>query len=205
MRRPSRPRLAKPQPIWAAAGLRLTWVPEPTSDRQGGRVVFVLVRPVLGPSRRDEVSSGGRRRTALGRVLFNDEGVPGNIIEVGFDSVRATVAKASRLDVPVARLPPMGLRHLTGRALGRVIAHEVGHWLLGRGHAKEGLMKPRLRGGELVDAVAPPLPQRWTVAGAALPLTAASRCELEPHALSNDVRVVAGDDARRLHGIGRIR
>jgi hypothetical protein len=169
--------------IWAAAGLQLNWLSIRDAERlPSGRVVFVAIRPALAPVRRDTVAADVRRRIALGRVLFAEGGRPGNFIEVAFDAVQAAVARASHLVTPAAGLPSMGLRLLMGRALGRVIAHEVGHWLLGSGHASDGLMKPRLGGFDLVDALPPPLPRRWSVAGEARSLTTASRCELEPHA-----------------------
>jgi hypothetical protein len=169
--------------IWAAAGLELTWLPMGDAERlPSGRVVFVAIRPALAPVRRDTVAADVRRRIALGRVLFAEDGRPGNFIEVAFDAVQAAVARALRMATPAAGLPPMGLRLLVGRALGRVIAHEVGHWLLGSGHASDGLMKPGLGGFDLVDALPPRLPRRWGVAGEARSLTTASRCELEPHA-----------------------
>jgi hypothetical protein len=169
--------------IWAAAGLQLSWITIGDAERlPSGRVVFVAIRPALAPVRPDAVVADVRRRIALGRVLFAEDGRPGNFIEVAFDAVQAAVARASRMATPVAGLPSMGLRLLTGRALGRVIAHEVGHWLLGSGHASDGLMKPRLGGFDLVDALPPRLPRRWSVAGEARPLITASRCELEPHA-----------------------
>jgi hypothetical protein len=66
---------------------------------------------------------------------------------------------------------------LVGRAIGRVLAHEIGHWLRGRGHTTTGLMKAVLRGHELVDPLAPPLPREWTSAGPAPLLAGASRCK----------------------------
>jgi hypothetical protein len=181
--------------IWRAAGLRLRWIPFPVARQvEPGSVVFVVVRPELqlagGPA-----GVRSRRRTPLGRVSFSDEGRPANLIEVAASSVRTTVLKGTFGGFPVAGLPLHALGPLVGRGLGRVIAHEVGHWLLGRGHAQEGLMKPSLRSRDLVDAHPPGLPRRWSADGEALPLGTASRCELEPHALSSDIRVADGQSA----------
>jgi hypothetical protein len=48
-----------------------------------------------------------------------------------------------------------------GRGLGRVLAHEIGHWLFGRGHTAHGLMRASIKRRDLVDRTAPPLPAAW--------------------------------------------
>ena len=68
---------------------------------------------------------------------------------------------------------------LLGRGLGRVVAHEIGHWLMGRGHTKQGLMRRAFGVDDLVASNVPPLPRTWTAAGSE-PLPAlSSRCELD--------------------------
>jgi hypothetical protein len=40
---------------------------------------------------------------------------------------------------------------LVGRAFGRIVAHEIGHWLLGPQHTETGLMKRSLSPDELLE------------------------------------------------------
>ena len=44
--------------------------------------------------------------------------------------------------------------------------HELGHWLVGRGHMQEGLMRPTFDDRDLVEWNFPRLPRPWTAAGA---------------------------------------
>jgi hypothetical protein len=154
--------------IWDPIGLQLTWTFPPASpDAAGGRTVIVVIRRTLTPIPSVNVAATkGRVRTPLGWLVFNDQGQAGNLIEVSFDQVVALVRRGSQLNVPVTALPAFAREHTLGRGLGRVIAHEVGHWLMGRGHVETGLMKPRFHAQDLVDYVTPALPKAWMASGA---------------------------------------
>jgi hypothetical protein len=62
--------------------------------------------------------------------------------------------------------PPMRERAI-GRALGRVVAHEIGHWLFGRDHTPTGLMRASIRKPDLIAEDPPPLPATWPSAALA--------------------------------------
>jgi hypothetical protein len=110
------------------------------------------------------------------------KGRPANLIEVSLAAIRARVMGASFSGRPVADLPSFWQRPLVGRAMGRVIAHEIGHWFGGRDHTSGGLMKAAIDDRDLVEHTAPALPAAWTRSGAAPRLARASRCETAPHA-----------------------
>jgi hypothetical protein len=168
--------------IWADAGLSLVWLEPPvTFDPADGPTVVVMVRRTLVRRPEETAPAHDPARLPLGRVPFGENG-PANLIEVSFSTITSRVLGASVGGRRVSDLPPFWHWPLIGRALGRVLAHEIGHWLRGRGHTTTGLMKAVLRGHELVDATAPPLPREWTSAGAAPLLAVASRCEPAPHA-----------------------
>jgi hypothetical protein len=102
-----------------------------------------------------------RPRRVLGRVIRESDARPGRLIEVAVPAVLASLAGQSMFSRPLAELPGGVQDRAAGRALGRVIAHEIGHWLFGRGHALEGLMKPSIGRADLVSQVAPALPHDW--------------------------------------------
>ena len=52
------------------------------------------------------------------------------------------VMSGSYMDKPISQLPLSTQGHVVGLGLGRVVAHEIGHWLMGSGHTEEGLMRP---------------------------------------------------------------
>jgi len=76
--------------------------------------------------------------------------------------------KVSALALPVQE-------HVVGRALGRVIAHEIGHWVFGPSHTGDGLMVRALDANTLSTGVALPLPEAWSD-GAGRLIARSSRC-----------------------------
>jgi hypothetical protein len=149
--------------IWENVGLRLTWtfppMPVPTPD---GRTVIVVLRRQLSPVVGVNVAAtNGRVRKPLGWVVFDAQERPGPLIEVSFDQTRTLVDRGMLLEMKMQSLPGIVRVHALGRGLGRVIAHEVGHWLMGRGHAEHGLMKARFGAADLVELPLPKLPKAW--------------------------------------------
>ena len=149
--------------IWSMAGLRLTWTMPPTgfeiTDPPG--TVVVIVRRAL--SRHSAVKSDTSRGVpdaALGWVLFDGDDRRG-IVEVSIDAITAVVMEGVLANKSVLTLPRRTQKDLLGRGLGRVIAHEIGHWRMGRAHVRAGLMKASLSARDLIDWAAPPLPRRW--------------------------------------------
>lgn len=164
--------------IWATAGLHLTWTfPPAPLDLTDNQTVFVMIHrrlrrpPTIGVS-----PAKGPALPLLGQVPFG-EGGPGNLIEVSFEAITSLVMSGSYMDNPIAKLPDFLQQFLVGRGLGRVVAHEIGHWLVGRGHMQEGLMRPAFGDRDLVEWNAPRLPRVWTAAGAGVPKALSSRCE----------------------------
>ena len=97
---------------------------------------------------------------ALGWLLFDGNDKRG-FIEVSLDAITSVVMRGVYRDTPVPDLPRRAQTDLLGRGLGRVIAHEIGHWRMGREHTRRGLMKESLNPQELIDWVAASLPRGW--------------------------------------------
>jgi hypothetical protein len=150
--------------IWTTAGLRLTWtVPPMGFEITDPGTVVVIVRRTL--SRHSDVRSDGSRGVtdaALGWVLFDGDDKRG-FVEVSIEAITAVVMEGLFGNKSVLTLPRQTQKNLLGRGLGRVIAHEIGHWRMGRAHMRRGLMKAALNAQDLIDWGAPPLPRQWTV------------------------------------------
>jgi hypothetical protein len=98
----------------------------------------------------------------LGWVRINSEGKRSHLIEVSLANVRLSLMYAWYDNGRLAFQPESVRIVVMGRALGRVIAHEFGHWLIGRGHEADGLMNAELGSDELMAPEAPRLPRAWT-------------------------------------------
>jgi hypothetical protein len=101
------------------------------------------------------------RRHALGRVILVTPDRPSRLIELSLPLVTTSVQGQMVFGRPVRDLPAVSQAVAVGRALGRVLAHEIGHWLFGREHTPNGLMRASIKRRDLVDAIAPALPAAW--------------------------------------------
>jgi hypothetical protein len=162
--------------IWATVGLHLTWTSPPVPFRVAGGVT-VIVRRAMSPPAPDATESRVCSHPTLGRVMFGEDGQAGNLIEVSFAAVTALVMRGSYMDKAIPELPDLARNRLLGRGLGRVVAHEIGHWVMGRGHT-DGLMKASFGVRDLLESRTGRLPRAWTAAGSELRLLLSSGCEL---------------------------
>ena len=108
-----------------------------------GRLVVTLAHA----PRRPPVAG---RREPLGAILFDHDNAPATTVTIDVGAVTATVAGV-RWGGRAIDAWPVALRDaVVGRALGRVLAHEIGHYLLAsRTHGSEGLMRAIFDGDEL--------------------------------------------------------
>jgi hypothetical protein len=98
------------------------------------------------------VPAGGRRRDyrayadeGLGAIVFDTSGRPAATIALNLHAIAATIERT-----PAAVWPPVPTM---ARALGRVLAHEIGHYVLALpAHAPSGLMRANFAAGELAEA-----------------------------------------------------
>jgi hypothetical protein len=86
----------------------------------------------------------------LGSTGFDENGAPGRTLTVFLDAVIRLVSASLFRDVRCDLWPRNARDAFLARGLGRVIAHEIGHYLLGPGHTK-GLMRRSFEGNELID------------------------------------------------------
>lgn len=165
------------QAIWATAGVRFVRIqptggPLPSLRRQ----VPVVIKRALGTP----ITLPGSTARHVGKPLawtgMDGEGHPAGRIEVSFEAVTAVVSEALYFGKPVRSFPAHAQEYLAGRALGRVLAHEIGHWLFGRAHTRDGLMRVGLTGDELISPRVPALPADWTAPGNDRPLANSSHC-----------------------------
>jgi hypothetical protein len=144
--------------IWAPAGLTFDWARSTPTRAIRADEVLVLVREHLAGRPRTGLRVG---RHALGRVILVTPDRPSRLIELALPAVATSVQGETLFGRPIRDLPAVSQELAVGRALGRVLAHEIGHWLFGRDHTPDGLMRASITRGDLVDAIAPALPAAW--------------------------------------------
>src|SRR5262245_2277664 len=125
--------------IWRAAGFVIAW------QRENG---VAIQPPVL------RVWIGGARGTqsseslALGWIMFDDGGAPARDIYVSHANAEELLRTMKDL-VATDRMPRAEKETLLGRAMGRALAHELGHYLLAsKAHTSKGLMRARRTSSE---------------------------------------------------------
>ena len=88
---------------------------------------------------------------ALGAIAFAPDGVPAPVITVFLTDIEQFIAVGHLLGIPQWLWPAAMRQQILGRVLGRVIAHDIGHYVLrSRQHAADGLMRPMQLAGDLV-------------------------------------------------------
>jgi hypothetical protein len=133
--------VAETQRIWAREGVRIDWsipcaisAPGPAPQL---RILLVQdgLRGTLPPS--GPYSLAEFRRTDA--TVLASAAAAQRVVDVGLEHVPDKMALRAR------RFQAVGL------VLGRAVAHEIGHYLLGQGHARTGLMRSAFSPAELVD------------------------------------------------------
>jgi hypothetical protein len=137
--------VAEADTIWRAYGVRVVLFPALAREMRPCDVRLTLRFESAA------VPSNGRAdRTRLGSIWFHDGGVPSQTITMDADAIAARVLEVGLSGRPVDNWPPALAALLTTRALGRVLAHEIGHYLLAfPAHSRVGLMRSAFDGRQL--------------------------------------------------------
>ena len=132
--------------IWKPLGVALVWV---TAERERLRPSARQGLKVVGAP----PAAGIARFSRLGSIVFLEGRViPEETLVLSVDTIARLVEDTSFANRRVRDWPPAARSALTGRALGRVLAHEIGHYLLAwRTHTAHGLMRQSFGGEVLID------------------------------------------------------
>jgi hypothetical protein len=117
--------------IWRAAGVTIEWHLSNASSLASDQPT---VRVILDDAR----GSASGQDLPLGWIRFNSFGVPEGVVHLSHRNVIQLIdATGAYRDRPTSYL-----ELLVARALGRALAHELGHYLTAsKGHSPSGLMK----------------------------------------------------------------
>jgi hypothetical protein len=162
---------AEAEAIWRPAGVIFSWRRTPrataASTLAADRGPFVpdTLRLTIGAER------GAARdgRLPLGWIVFDAATAPQQDIYLSHRNARELLENAAGVVGVAEQMPTAQRDTLLARAMGRALAHELGHYLLAsKEHSARGLMKAILTAVELFGPDASPLrlepAQRRTVA-----------------------------------------
>ena len=123
-----------------------------------GETMHVTI--AVGTGIRDQQHQGDRRESAvrdrqLGEILGEvtvGGGMPARAITVFLDDLLRLVERTRLAGTSAWQWPRWMRERIVGRAIGRVIAHEIGHIVLGSGqHTPTGLMRPTHHAADLIE------------------------------------------------------
>jgi hypothetical protein len=136
--------------IWEPYGVALIWVRSDAGTPSLPDLQDLLTIASEDSGDRLPPPAAGSRR--LGAVLFLEGSEAAEkTVALSVEAVRRTIDEVPWANRRVADWPRTVREELLGRALGRVLAHEIGHYLLAwRAHTRDGLMRSGFCGDALV-------------------------------------------------------
>ncbi len=146
--------------VWTPYGVTICWKPGGTSCEGFAVRVSVLVAEALPPA------ASTSAPPVVGRILFyGDE--PGNEIFLSIEGGQYLVTHATLGGRKVADWPGAIAEHLLPAVMGRALAHELGHFLLGsKRHSRTGLMAAQFRPDDVTFGGAGEFRLSWDEASA---------------------------------------
>jgi hypothetical protein len=143
--------LAEADAVWCPYGVSFVWRRTQKNARSSSPVDFspyvpVTLRVTIG----EERGASRDRLLPLGWIIFDDVTVPEQEIYLSHANALAMMDNAAGVVGIVDHMPTIQRETLLGRAMGRALAHEIGHYLLAsKAHTERGLMKAVLTAVEL--------------------------------------------------------
>ena len=144
--------LAEADAIWRPGGITFVWQRTPRATPPYARAVAAApylpntLHLTIGDSR----GTGANGRLPLGWILFDDMTLPGQEIYLSYANARQLMEEARGVVGLIDQMPVLQRETLLARAMGRALAHELGHYLLAsKVHTERGLMKAIMTAVEL--------------------------------------------------------
>jgi hypothetical protein len=139
--------LAEADVIWRSSGVTFVWrraAEGPGPDAESSEASRDPL-PALRVTVDDEVGDCKNGVVPLGWIRFDRFGEPGREIHVSHRNAQALLAASSVVVGDLTMMPVLQYDTYLARAMGRALAHELGHYLLAStAHTEHGLMQKRL-------------------------------------------------------------
>ena len=135
--------------IWNAAGVTFVWrrVTPQAAARIDQVPAATALRIVIGPAR----GIGGANRIPLGWIQFDDDG-PAREIYVSYRNAVDYMNGSEGIVGIASQLTILERETYLARAMGRALAHELGHYLMAsKEHTRKGLMQATHTASDFFD------------------------------------------------------
>ena len=135
--------------VWRPYGVALLWLTPCARASTSPPDVRLQVEFVGHARQKYPTRHPGPGVARLGAIGFLEGGVPDDIVKLSADEITAVMVP-TLYGNGMESQPQATIDDLVGRALGRVLAHELGHYLLALPtHTQDGLMRASFRGHDL--------------------------------------------------------
>jgi hypothetical protein len=135
--------------VWRPRGVSVSLVDAGQIPRGDVRITLTFAS-LAGADAGRGAQNAGDGVAGLGSIWFDADGTPVDAITIDERAVAARLADVKLNGRPIDDWPPAVVDQVAARALGRVLAHELGHYLLAsKTHASSGLMRAGFSGAEL--------------------------------------------------------
>jgi hypothetical protein len=139
--------LAEADAIWRSSGVTFVWrraadCLEPYAESsEAGRDLPSMLRVTVD----DQVGDWTDGVVPLGWIRFDRMGEPGREIHISYRNAQALLAASAVVVGDQTMMPALQRETYLARAMGRALAHELGHYLMAStAHTEHGLMQKRL-------------------------------------------------------------
>jgi hypothetical protein len=135
--------------IWNAAGVTFVWrrVTPQAAARMDQVPAATALRIVIGPAR----GIAGANRIPLGWIQFDDDG-PAREIYVSYRNAVDYMNGSEGIVGIASQLTILERETYLARAMGRALAHELGHYLMAsKVHTRKGLMQATHTASDFFD------------------------------------------------------
>lgn len=146
--------------IWRRAGVTFAWqvAPLPTAPYLRAITLAPYQPSTLRVIVDDEIGRMVESGVPIGWVVFEDERTPEPDVHVSRANAERLLGLASGVVGRVDEMPRLEQEVLMGRAMGRALAHELGHYLLSsKAHAAHGIMQGTLSAWQFFSTEQPQL------------------------------------------------
>jgi hypothetical protein len=132
--------VAETDAVWRGTGIQFFWQQRGREDAAPGMPSpyrTPMLRVQIGHERR----AGGVWRMPLGWIVFDDPTTPEQEIYLSYENTLTLLDNSDGVVGPTRAMPRLQRETMLARAMGRALAHELGHYLLAsKIHTAKGLM-----------------------------------------------------------------